>query len=301
MSKIVFIYAHKKTDQWNTPLSILNEFKSRGWETEIYTLFNDTEDRYVDDNVYKVLETKPDIIIHMDWGQHVSPVLSKLKETGAYCVMESGDDPQQFERNIIKAPWFDLILSPDVRAVNEYKRLGYNAEWWTHFADTRVYYPIKEIKQQYIAVCSRGMYNHCDIIDQLTQHYKGDIVNKNGWHGIEHSQFLNTGKMILQQSKYKEITRRIFEGMACGKLVITDKLPQDTSLESLFIPGEDIILYDDLLDCANKIAYYNQNDEERERIALNGYNKVLQYHTQKQRVNTIIEKWTTASQTGITS
>lgn len=291
MSKIAFIYAHKKTDQWNNPLAILNEFKSRGWDTEIYTLFNDTEDRYIDDNVYKVLETNPDIIIHMDWGQHRSPILSKLRETGAYCVMEAGDDPQQFGGNVVKAPWFDLILSPDIRAVNEYKRLGYNAKWWTHFADTRMYYPMKDIEQKYVAVCSRGMNNHCDIIDQLVHHYEGDIINKNGWHGIEHTQFLNTGKMVLQQSKYKEITRRIFEGMACGKLIITDKLPEDTLLENLFTPGEDIILYDNLLDCAEKIAYYNQNDNERERIALNGYNKVLNNHTQIQRTDLIIKKW----------
>lgn len=290
MKSIAFIFAHKETDKWNTPISIVNEFKSRNWDVKIYSLF-DQNDNYVDTQIYELLKTNPDIILHMDWGQHRSPILSKLKETGAFCIMEAGDDPQQFGGNIIKAPWFDLILSPDIRAVNEYKRLGYNAEWWTHFADTRIHYPMGDIEQKYIAVSSRGMYNHCDIIDQLVQYYEDDIINKNGWHGIEHTKFLNTSKIVLQQSKYKEITRRIFEGMACGKLVITDKLPKDTLLEDLFTEGEDIILYDDLLDCANKIAYYNQNEEERERIAKNGYNKVLQYHTQKQRVNLIMEKY----------
>jgi len=290
MNSIAFIFAHRETDKWSTPLSIVNEFKSRNWNTTIYSLF-DENSNYVDTRIYELLKTKPDIILHMDWGQHKSHILSKLKETGAFCIMEAGDDPQQFGGNIIKAPWFDLILSPDIRAVNEYKKLGYNAEWWTHFADTRLYYPMDGIEQKYVAVCSRGMNNHCDVIDQLVEHYEGDIINKNGMYGIEHTQFLNSGKIVLQQSKYKEITRRIFEGMACGKLVITDRLPEDTLLGDLFIEGEDIILYDDLLDCANKIAYYNQNDEERERITKNGLNKILKQHTQKQRVDLIIEKW----------
>jgi hypothetical protein len=225
----------------------------------------------------------------MDWGRHLSPVLSKLRSTGAYCVMEAGDDPQNFNKNIIKAPWFDLILSPDIRAVSGYKQQGYNAEWWTHFADTNIHYPI-DIEQKYIAVSSRGI-GSSEILDTLADYYPGDVVNQNGWNGIEHTKFLNSSKIVLQHSRWGEITRRIFEGMACGKLVITDKLSKDTLLENLFTDGEDIILYDDLLDCANKIAYYNEHDNERERIAKNGYNKVLQYHTQKQRVDTIINKW----------
>jgi spore maturation protein CgeB len=79
--------------------------------------------------------------------------------------------------------------------------------------------------------------------------------------------------------------------MACGKLVITDRLSKETMLENLFVDGEDIILYDDLLDCAEKIAYYNENDNEREFIAQSGYLKVLQAHTQVQRVDIILEQW----------
>jgi hypothetical protein len=288
MPSIAFIFAHRETDKWNTPLAIVNEFKSRGWDTQIYSLF-DYNDNYVDDNIYTLLKTKPDIILHMDWGRHLSPVLSNLKNTGAFCIMEAGDDPQNFERNVIKSPWFDLILSPDIRAVNRYNELGYKAEWWTHFADTQIYYPMN-IKEKYIAVSSRGK-GSSQILDTLADHYQGDIINQNGWEGEEHTKFLNLGKIVIQHSRWDEITRRIFEGMACGKLVITDRLSKDTLLENLFTDGEDIILYNDLLDCANKIVYYNEHEEERKRIAQNGLNKVLQYHTQKQRVNTIINKY----------
>jgi spore maturation protein CgeB len=289
MFNIAFIFAHRPTDKWSTPLSIVNEFKNQGWKTEIYSLF-DSNDNYIDDNIHNLLKTKPDIIMHMDWGRHLSPILSKLKNTGAFCIMEAGDDPQNFEKNIIKASWFDLILSPDIRAVNKYKELNHNAEWWTHFADTQIHYPIPSIKEKYIAVSSRGM-GSSEILDTLANYYPGDIINQNGWEGIEHTKFLNSSKIILQHSRWGEVTRRIFEGMACGKLVITDKLPKETLLEDLFIDGEDIILYNDLLDCANKIAYYNEKENERKHIAQNGYNKVLQYHTQKQRVNLIINKW----------
>lgn len=288
MPSIAFIFAHRPTDKWSTPLSIVNEFKSRGWETIIYSLF-DNNDNYVDTNIYELLKTTPDIIMHMDWGRHLSPVLSKLRDTGAFCVMEAGDDPQNYARNIVKAPWFDLILSPDIRSVNAYKQQGHNALWWTHFADTNIHHPLN-VEPQYVAVSSRGM-GSSEVLDLLASHYEGQVINKNGWEGKEHTEFLNSGKIVIQHSRWGEITRRIFEGMACGKLVITDRLSKETMLENLFTDGEDIILYDDLLDCAEKIAYYNEHNEERELIAQNGYLKTLQAHTQVQRVNTILEQY----------
>jgi spore maturation protein CgeB len=147
-----------------------------------------------------------------------------------------------------------------------------------------------DVEQKYISVSSRGA-GSSEILDMLAHHYEGQVINQNGWEGKEHTKFLNSGKMVIQHSRWSEITRRIFEGMACGKLVITDRLPKETMLENLFIDGEDIILYDDLLDCAEKIAYYNENDSEREFIAQNGYLKTLQSHTQVQRVDLILEQW----------
>ncbi len=39
-NKIAFIFAHRPTDVWNTPLSIVKQFESRGWKTKIYSLFD---------------------------------------------------------------------------------------------------------------------------------------------------------------------------------------------------------------------------------------------------------------------
>ena len=79
--------------------------------------------------------------------------------------------------------------------------------------------------------------------------------------------------------------------MACGKLVLCDKLHQNKKLNELFIDGEDIIYYDDMVDCINKMNKYAEDEVERNRISKNGYKKVLENHTQKQRVDFILEKY----------
>jgi len=109
--------------------------------------------------------------------------------------------------------------------------------------------------------------------------------------GIAHTDFLNSGLMVIQNSRWGEITRRIFEGMACGKLVITDRLHSNTKLSSLFIEREDIVFYNDVNDFADKINYYAEHSEEREAIAKSGMNKVLKHFTQVNVVNQIIEQW----------
>lgn len=287
--KITFIYAYEG-EEWSTPMAIAKEFQYRNWEVEFVSIGSNRLQNWNDRELAKWIESKPktDIVLFMDWGRFDSPLLDKSL-VNSFWVQESGDDPQNFERNYPKSPRFHITLSPDADATNEYKKRGIDAIWWPHFADTRVQYPL-QLEPEYVAVTTRG-FGSSNLLDTLTQHGKGTIGNKNNMGPKEHTEFLNKGKMVIQNSRWGEVTRRIFEGMACGKLVICDRLPSSKRLDELFKEGEDIIFYDDVIDCINKINYYHQNEDERERIAENGYKKVLNHHTQKQRVDYIIKKF----------
>ena len=90
--KITFIYDYKDGEVWSTPLALLNEFKERGWETQIVKT-NDTD-------LKNWVDSKPqtDIVLFMDWGRFDSQYLNK-DLVPAFWIQESGDDPQNFERN----------------------------------------------------------------------------------------------------------------------------------------------------------------------------------------------------------
>jgi hypothetical protein len=280
--KITFIYDYKDGETWSTPMALLNEFKERGWETQIVKT-NDID-------LKNWVDSKPqtDIVLFMDWGRFDSQYLNK-DLVPAFWIQESGDDPQNFERNYPKANRFHYTITPDKQSSQEYRNRGINAEWVNHFADTAVQFPLN-IEPQYVAVTTRG-YGNSEFLDYLTRWAEGGIGNKNGLDAKEHTEFLNTGLMVVQNSRWKEITRRIFEGMACGKLVLTDNLPPETGLRNIFIEGEDIVYYDDMFDCIEKMNYYNENEEERERIAHNGMMKVLHNYTQIQVVDRLITEF----------
>ena len=280
--KITFIYDYKDGEQWSTPLALLNEFKERGWETQIVKT-NDTE-------LKNWVDSKPqtDIVLFMDWGRFDSQYLNK-DLVPAFWIQESGDDPQNFERNYPKANRFHYTITPDKQSAIEYVNRGINAEWINHFADTMVQFPMN-LEPNYVAVTTRG-FGNSEFLDYLTHWAEGAVGKRNGLRAREHTEFLNTGLMVIQNSRWKEITRRIFEGMACGKMVLTDRLNESTGLSEMFVDGEDIVYYDEMFDCIEKMNYYNENEEERERIAHNGMMKVLHNYTQVQVVNKLIENY----------
>ena len=290
-SKITFIYAYEEED-WSTPLSLATEFQNRGWDVGIVSIGSNRTQQYFDDNIKTWLDEKDDsdIVLFMDCGRFDSPLLDKEKLPSAFWVQESGDDPQNFDRNFPKSERFHITLTPDADSAEQYIERGRDAYWWTHFADTEVQFPLEDAEEEFVAVTSRGL-GGSQFLDTLTAHSNGAVANQNGMDAEEHTEFLNSGLMVIQHSRWGEVTRRIFEGMACGKMVLCDRLNDSKKLHELFEEGEDIVFYDDMIDCIEKMNKYSQNKKERERIAENGYRKVLENHTQVQRVDFIIKKF----------
>jgi glycosyltransferase involved in cell wall biosynthesis len=204
-------------------------------------------------------------------------------------VQESGDDPQNFNRNSSKSSRFHLTFTPDHDSYSEYKKMGRNVIWRTHWACPRTQYPIPT-EPEYVAVTSRG-YGSSSVLDILTDVGRGSFGNRNGMKWEEHTKFLNSGLMVVQHSRWGEITRRIFEGMACGKLVLTDRLNESKKLHELFEEGKEIVFYDSVDDLVAQMHYYNDHPEEREKIAEAGRKKVLKYHTSDIVADTLIKEY----------
>lgn len=78
-------------------------------------------------------------------------------------------------------------------------------------------------------------------------------------------------------------SNRLFDALACGTFVISDKIP---SAETLFEGS--IITYENAQDLNEKIGYYLTHDDERQAIAEKGKKIVLKNHTFENRVDNII-------------
>ncbi len=76
---------------------------------------------------------------------------------------------------------------------------------------------------------------------------------------------------ISLRSIHSGIPLRVLDIMACGGFVLSNWQPE---IADYFEEGEEIVTFDSVEDCLEKIAYYLTHEEERSRIARNGRRKV---------------------------
>jgi hypothetical protein len=299
--KIAMLYAswEKYGEPWSTPQGIRNELESRGheiWHYNLYhdegILFRDNLRHYSNQGINMLFDDMrrdiftPDIVFVMDYGPWDAVQLDKRLFPGAVVLKEAGDEPQSHRQHLQAAGRIHVMLSPDRQCVERYNSLGCHAIYWTHHADTRVFYPRSDVQVEFDCVTTCGPRGG-GLTEQIKKALGDSFNNERYFFGDDHAVRLNMGKMVFQCSQHKEVTRRVFEGMACGRMVITDRLPAETGMSEMFVEDEDIVYYDNAQDAIEKIRYYTDNDDERERIALNGYNKVMAEHTQIQRCDMI--------------
>lgn len=94
-------------------------------------------------------------------------------------------------------------------------------------------------------------------------------------------------KVVLNSSIAGDVTMRVFEGTACGALVLTDSVAN--GLEDLFHVGDEVVVYRDDADMLAQIRRYLADDAARERIARAGQARTLAEHTYAHRVARVIE------------
>ncbi|GIO21497.1 glycosyltransferase [Oceanobacillus sp. J11TS1] len=106
-------------------------------------------------------------------------------------------------------------------------------------------------------------------LNQLAEHYGNSKIVIN--HTADHIKSLNM---------------RIFEGMGCGSLVLTDYV---AGQEQLFVDKQHYVIYKDHKELVELIDYYLKHLDEAQKIASNGYRYLLGNHTYAHRARELIE------------
>ena len=87
---------------------------------------------------------------------------------------------------------------------------------------------------------------------------------------------------------FYQMKMRPFQAVGCGALALNEYCPE---LENLFEIGREIITfeYGDISEFRDKLQWYLRHDQEREKIALAGYNRGIKQHTFTARVKQIFD------------
>ncbi|WCR27493.1 glycosyltransferase [Paenibacillus thiaminolyticus] len=103
------------------------------------------------------------------------------------------------------------------------------------------------------------------------------------------SEHYGNTKIVFNQTAdtIKAFNMRIFEGMGCGALVLTDNTPEQSQL---FENGVHYVLYDSQEDMLEKLRYYLvDHPDEAAKIAAEGQRHVVRNHTYEHRARHVLD------------
>lgn len=103
----------------------------------------------------------------------------------------------------------------------------------------------------------------------------------------EVGRLYSQSKIVFNNSISGDVNMRIFEGMASGGMMLTDA--DVNGLTDLFEPGKEVVAYHDDADLLDKVAHYLAHEDERDRIAAAGRQRVLAEHLYTHRMRRVVE------------
>jgi spore maturation protein CgeB len=118
----------------------------------------------------------------------------------------------------------------------------------------------------------------------LLQFVQGRYVGE-----IEKAKAFNGAAIVLNNMHYAEIfglNQRVFDACGCGAFQIVDANPV---MEEYFIPGKELVCFDDLKELQELIPYYLNRPRERAEIAHAGYTRAHAEHTFRHRLEIMLQ------------
>ena len=131
---------------------------------------------------------------------------------------------------------------------------------------------------------------------ELSKHYKVNVYSNSDVSDLLRIQYCGSVDYWSEMPKVNlnftipniksGIPLRIWDVLGCGGFLLTN---YQAEIPYYFKEGEDLVCFDSLEDLCEKVGYYLEHEEERKRIAWNGYRKVREKHSYIERIRTILD------------
>jgi len=102
------------------------------------------------------------------------------------------------------------------------------------------------------------------------------------------AKIYQSARIVFNKSIRGDMNMRVFEALASGSLLVTDRL-DDPGFNELFRDGEHLITYQNEREMVEKTRYYLEHPAEAEKISANGYRLVRERHTYEHRAKAIVQ------------
>ena len=201
------------------------------------------------------------------------------------------DVHQDLHSRLQMAQFFDAVFIAQKEFVSAFRQAGCRYVNWlplacdaeTHNANSKARpYDVGFVGQ----LGMRGSQRYDTLSSVLPKYRTNDYLKY--YPPREMGAVYGQSKIVLNASINSDVNMRVFEAMASGALLVTDRIGH--GLSELFEEGTHYIGYSTISEALERIGYFLEKSAERERIARAGQQVVLKNHTYLCRWESIRQK-----------
>lgn len=122
------------------------------------------------------------------------------------------------------------------------------------------------------------------LLEQLDTKYK--VLRANSEPGRPYADLLSSCFLTFNRSLDRDVNMRFFEAQMSGRMLLSDYLPDQDEIAK---DGVHYVVYKDWRDLDQKVRYYLDHKDEREKIAFAGALNIARHHTYRHRLLSILK------------
>ena len=239
-------------------------------------------EHFLPEEVSEIPPGKFDLFLNIDDGfQYHLP--DHLRPAACWVI----DTHMNFEWCLEKAAHYDYVFAAQRDGVLNLRNKGIESAHWLPLAcDPEIHRPYQATKQfDFSFVGNLVGTERSALLESLVQKYPDNFVGQKYFE--EMARIYSASRLIFNRSVKNDINMRVFEGMGCGGLLLTNDLTENGQSE-LFTEGVHLATYSCPEELHEKLDYYLKPETERDKIAQQGYELVVSQHTYQHRMQTLL-------------
>lgn len=229
----------------------------------------------------------PDLVVGVQSGAPVYRNLPMLRCPKVYLSIDSWHDHTEFKT----ARAYDHVNVAQRVFAPYFGETGSRASWLPLACSPAHHHPVDVTKDYDITF---GGALHWKVsrerrarLERLQEHFL--VYAAGGVGGEELCRHCCRGRVAFNSSIHQDVNMRVFETLAMGMPLLTNRSAVTNGLLDLFDEGEHFVSYDDD-DLVEKAQALLGDGALRARIARAGRDRVLEAHTYRHRVDTILRE-----------
>jgi hypothetical protein len=201
------------------------------------------------------------------------------------------DVHQDLHSRLEMAQFFDAVFIAQKDFVSPFRQMGHrHAHWLPLACDPEIHNADSKIRPYDVGFVGKlgvpGTQRY-EILSSVLPKYRTNDYLKY-YPPREMAAVYGQSKIVFNASINGDVNMRVFEAMAAGALLVTDRI--GNGLSELFEEGTHYIGYSTISEALEKIGCFLQKSAERDRIARAGQRAVLEHHTFDRRWESIRQK-----------